>query len=187
MDNDPEALLRAPIEADALDVVATPDGSHTLYDARLGLHYRSTAGAASEARHVFLHSSGLLDRRPEDHTWRVAELGFGGAVTFCVAVQCALEADMRLVYHSVERRPVPPEMIARQHLEGPGAEIARRALERAPMAPIVHITSEDGRVTLVLHVMAWSDVTWGPPPRPQLPSQHFILCWPDWRLENGAA
>ena len=63
MTDDPEALLRDPIDASQLRVVSTPDGSHTLYDERLGAYYRSTSGAASEVRHVFFHSSGLLDRR----------------------------------------------------------------------------------------------------------------------------
>ncbi len=138
----------------------TGDGSMTLYDEERDIHYRSFHGAISESRHVFLGATGLLERR---HEWRVAELGFGAAVNFTQTVK-AFRADdgvSKLVYHSVDWRPVTAE-----HLEfhqGEGGDLARELVSRFHSAQDgqdrqVRLESEDGAIDVVLHASPWHEV-----------------------------
>ena len=57
----------------------TEDGSTTLYDSQLDVHYRSTHGAKTESMTVFIHGTRLPQRQ---RPWTVLELGFGSAVNF---------------------------------------------------------------------------------------------------------
>ncbi len=137
----------------------TDDGSMTLHDRERNVHYRSYHGAVTESRHVFLEGTALLERRGE---WRVAELGFGAAVNFAQTVE-AFRADdgvNRLVYRSVDWRPVTPG-----HLEfhnGEGGELARQAVAavHAGQGPVVEVQSDDGAVSLALYAMPWEEVDW---------------------------
>lgn len=138
----------------------TGDGSLTLYDEERDIHYRSFHGAISESRHVFLGATGLLERRG---VWRVGELGFGAAVNFTQTVK-AFRGDAgveRLVYHSVDWRPVTADHLAFH--EGEGGELARRAVTAAHAGdgPVIRIESEDGAIELVLHARPFEDVDFG--------------------------
>lgn len=146
----------------------TEDGSWTLYDPELKVHYRSTSGAITESATVFLDGTGLLRRQDED--WRVLELGFGSAVNF---IQTALAHTQRdhaqarwLDYHSVELRPILPAAL--EHLEGWPAELARHALELAHDAPSTHVSihSPQHRIKLTLHILPWDELN-----LPQLQAQ----------------
>ena len=145
--------------ADLKNVVPfqTGDGSMTLYDRQRDIHYRSWHGARSEARHVFLGSTGLLERHGE---WRVGELGFGAAVNFVETVQAFRQTDhaRRLVYHSVDWRPVTSEHLAFH--DGAAGQLARRAVSqfhRHRQRRVV-VVSDDEAIELHLHAICWEDV-----------------------------
>jgi tRNA U34 5-methylaminomethyl-2-thiouridine-forming methyltransferase MnmC len=138
-----------------IERVRTEDGSTTLYDAELGVHYRSIHGAHTEARVVFLEGTRLEAR---EGSWRVLELGFGAATTFELVAQAARAAGVALDYHSVERAPLDPMLLADRTGE-PGA-LARRALMTAALRGRgkVEVSSDDERLALTLHVGDWRDL-----------------------------
>lgn len=137
--------------------VETADGSMTLVDEQRNLHYRSRHGAVSESRYVFLKGTGLLER---DDSWHVAELGFGAAVNFTqtVAAFRDRESVRRLVYHSVDWRPVTAKHLRFHDAEG--GELARRAVAAVhdDGAREVCIRSDDEAIELHLHAEPWAQV-----------------------------
>ncbi|RAL22824.1 hypothetical protein DL240_07990 [Lujinxingia litoralis] len=135
----------------------TSDGSLTLYDQERDVHYRSRHGAVSESRHVFLEGSGLVSRPGE---WRVLELGFGAAVNLTQCVQAFRQSPRatRLIYHTVDWRPVSAEHLAFH--EGEGGELARAVADAAQACAgeAVRALSEDGAIEVVLHAAPWQQV-----------------------------
>ncbi len=89
----------------------TPDGSLTLESPRYGETYRSRHGAISEARHVFLSSSGTLDRLASGRRAKVLEIGFGTGLNFLVTAAAAGAAGAPLDYVAAERDPLPLEAL----------------------------------------------------------------------------
>ncbi|WP_230467274.1 tRNA (5-methylaminomethyl-2-thiouridine)(34)-methyltransferase MnmD [Lujinxingia vulgaris] len=144
-----------------VEVFETADGSMTLVDVARGVHYRSRHGAVQESRHVFVEGSGLVGRTG---TWRVLELGFGAAVNLVETVRAfrEREAATRLVYHTVDWRPVGPEALTFH--DGEGGELARAvALKTQGSAgEAARVVSDDGRIEVVLHAMAWEEVVLEP-------------------------
>ena len=148
-----------------VEPVTTADGSSTLYDVDLKVHYRSVHGAAQEARAVFLQATGLLEREGD---WRVLELGLGGATTLTQTILAhrrraldPTQARSRLLYTSVEARPVHPDALAPLRLDPltrRPAELACQALERAradaARGPIL-VQDADLGVELRLVVRPW--------------------------------
>lgn len=138
-------------------VFETADGSTTLFDEVRGVHYRSRHGAVSESRHVFLKGTGLVERRGR---WSVAELGFGAAVNFVQTARAfrAAEGVDRLIYHSVDWRPVTPEHL--KFHQGEGGELARQAAAMVQERPeeVAVVESKDGRIALYLHPRRWEEV-----------------------------
>ena len=137
----------------------TDDGSMTLHDRERNIHYRSYHGAITESRHVFLGATGLLERRDQ---WRVAELGFGAAVNFTQTVAAFRDDDEveRLIYRSVDWRPVTPGHL--NFHDGEGGQLARLAVEKyhAGQGPVVEVESEDGSISLTLYAKPWEEVDW---------------------------
>ncbi len=134
----------------------TADGSTTLYDDELDVHYRSVHGATTEVRHVFIDGSRLLLQPERDLV--VLEFGFGGATSFTTLANAILNdlTPHTLHYHSVEKLPVDPEMLA--HLSGPAGELARAALvECAQATAPATITLTNGPITLSIYYGEWED------------------------------
>lgn len=138
--------------------VETEDGSKTLYDQAREISYRSMHGAVSESKYVFLEGTGLVDRIGP---WRVAELGFGAAVNFVQTVRAFRETPeaLRLIYHSIDWRPVTAEHI--EFHDDEGGELARRALKRSHGGEegVVSVESEDAKIRLHLHAESWEETT----------------------------
>lgn len=114
--------------ADDLRVVATGDGSRTLYSERYGQTLHSSHGAAAEARWVFLEGSGVGARLRRGEACAVLEIGFGTGLNFLVSADLAHAHDAELRYVALERRLPPPEALEalghRDHLARP--ELADR-------------------------------------------------------------
>lgn len=87
----------------AADILVTGDGSLTYKHPRHGATYRSTNGAATESRHVFVGGCQLV-KRPD--SWSVLELGFGTGLNFTQTVEAADRAQVSLVYVSLEPEPL---------------------------------------------------------------------------------
>lgn len=117
------------------DVLITSDGSRTLYSRRYGQSYRSTRGALSEARAVFLEGSGVAGRLAAGEDCAVLEVGFGTGLNFLVtAVAAAAAADEaaaksaskavsdaaapKLRYLALERELPPTALLARLDYAG---------------------------------------------------------------------
>ena len=136
----------------------TEDGSTTLYDEELEVHYRSTSGARREVEHVFIEGSRLFDH--PDPTLCVLELGFGGATSFVTLAEHVLKQKRALDYHTVERRPVDPALL--DHLKDhQGAQLALQALEkaRAYSSTSGTIVVEQGALKLTLYLNEWDDLS----------------------------
>ncbi len=88
-------------------LVETADGSLTAYDPRYQDHYHSLAGAAMQARELYLYGSGVVaDGKP-----RVIELGFGLGVNFFTTLTDVCSRDGFLEYLAIEKQPVAAELL----------------------------------------------------------------------------
>jgi tRNA U34 5-methylaminomethyl-2-thiouridine-forming methyltransferase MnmC len=110
-----------------LKIVATADGSNTIYNAEVGENYHSTHGALQESRHVFLNS-GLryyLERRGFDPPRNenlprfdgsapisILEVGFGTGLNFLLSADYCTENNIGLCYKGIEAYPLSEEMIS---------------------------------------------------------------------------
>ena len=97
-----------------LQIVATADGSNTIYNAIVGENYHSRNGAVQESRHVFLQS-GLeyflgLASAPLT-TLSILEVGFGTGLNFLLSADFCTEEHINLYYTGVEAYPLTPVMI----------------------------------------------------------------------------
>jgi len=106
-----------------LKIVATADGSNTIYNPRVGENYHSRNGALQESRHVFLNS-GLLyfldapsKSPPVGETFpgaaiSILEVGFGTGLNFLLTADFCTENKLWLNYTGIEAYPLTAEMIA---------------------------------------------------------------------------
>lgn len=77
-----------------MEPLKTGDGSLTLHSQRYAESYRSRHGALSEARHVFLEASGVLERLRDGRPTSVLEVGFGTGLNFLVTAAAAGETPL---------------------------------------------------------------------------------------------
>jgi tRNA U34 5-methylaminomethyl-2-thiouridine-forming methyltransferase MnmC len=94
-----------PLWSDA--VLATDDGSVTLYSPRFQQTFRSRHGARSEAQVVFVENSGVAARLAARRPTRVLEVGLGAATNFALSAALALAHDTPLAYQVWEIEPLP--------------------------------------------------------------------------------
>jgi tRNA U34 5-methylaminomethyl-2-thiouridine-forming methyltransferase MnmC len=98
--------------SEELQIVATGDGSFTLYQPFLNAHYHSVAGAVGESRHVFLEGGQLSKRLSESPEVRVLEVGLGSGLNLWLTLQtCRQFPDSFLHYTAFEPFPVPPALL----------------------------------------------------------------------------
>lgn len=96
-----------------LKIVATADGSNTIYNSAVGENYHSRHGALQESKHVFLNS-GLkyyLDHHQVSSA-SILEVGFGTALNFLLSADYCAENQIKLNYSGIEAYPLTKEMIA---------------------------------------------------------------------------
>lgn len=145
---------------DTLDLLTTDDGSITLARASDALSLRSTRGAATESRHVFIDGSEVTSGEGE---WAILELGLGTGMNFCQSVAAFLSSEARsLIYHAVEESPLPLETLEALAGRAPaplqsGYEILRRAITQSRQSPKeapVTVSTPAG-VHFTLHPRPW--------------------------------
>lgn len=148
--------------------VQTEDGSWTLYDPLLDVHYRSMQGAHSESKYVFLEGTGMLQRPAP---WTIIEMGLGGGVNFLQTAQHFVEQTTSgiLQYHAIEYAPIDPAL-----LETPGyadwaleehVQLLQRALTSARQAILQRqetqrtVTTYDSTHSIELYIYPspWED------------------------------
>ena len=98
-----------------LTLIATADGSNTIYNAQVGENYHSRNGALQESRHVFLqqglqHFLGLQAIKPS--TVSILEVGFGTGLNFLLTADYCTSQNILLNYCGIEAYPLSAEMIA---------------------------------------------------------------------------
>lgn len=99
-----------------VEVRQTKDGSSTLYVPELNEHYHSVHGALQESMHVFIRA-GLGYFLPRREELRVLEVGFGTGLNALLTLQQALVHRTSVLYDSLEKYPLTPEVIKELHFE----------------------------------------------------------------------
>lgn len=89
-------------------VIATEDGSSTIFDPSVNDHYHSRHGAVQESVHVYI-KPGL--RTIQKNLINVFELGFGTGLNGLLTAIEAEELDIKVRYTGVEKYPLGPAFI----------------------------------------------------------------------------
>ncbi|MBX0291578.1 tRNA (5-methylaminomethyl-2-thiouridine)(34)-methyltransferase MnmD [Hymenobacter sp. HSC-4F20] len=101
-----------------VEVRATADGSSTLYVPALNEHYHSTHGALQEARHVYLAAGLEPALTGENPVVWVLEVGFGTGLNALLTLERSLTAGQKIFYDTIEKFPLPWEVVSQMHPEG---------------------------------------------------------------------
>lgn len=91
-----------------MNIEQTADGSNTLFVPELNEHYHSVKGALTESEHIFIRMG--LEHHPSPSP-RVLEIGFGTGLNAFLTLLYADKAQRTVHYTSLERYPVPSELI----------------------------------------------------------------------------
>lgn len=95
------------------EIIATADGSSTIYLPELNEHYHSKHGAIQEAQHVFI-KMGLLEviSQRDLPVISILEIGFGTGLNALVTWRQVLKENIAINYTGVEAYPVVAEEVA---------------------------------------------------------------------------
>ena len=92
------------------EIIATEDGSNTLYVPELNEHYHSVHGALQESTHIFIRNGIERCDSPNLH---ILEAGFGTGLNAYLALLTATQQRRKTVYHTFEKYPLTDEEAAR--------------------------------------------------------------------------
>lgn len=130
-----------------LRVVATEDGSPTLYNATLGEHYHSVHGAVQESRHIFVEM-GLRHRLGQARgEWlRVLEVGFGSGLNALLTLEVSQREGIRIDYTSLELYPLDQAVYSKLRfpLDWHEADSYVQALHQAPWGKAQMLEGAEG-------------------------------------------
>jgi len=96
-----------------LKIVATADGSNTIFNPQVGENYHSRHGALQESKHVFL-KAGLEYFISESKAKNVSvlEVGLGTGLNFLLTADYCTQNGIQLNYTGIEAYPLSQEMIS---------------------------------------------------------------------------
>ena len=95
-----------------LKIVATADGSNTIYNNAVGENYHSRHGALQESKHVFLNSGlRFYLNNHQASSASILEVGFGTGLNFLLSADYCAENQIKLNYMGIEAYPLTKEMI----------------------------------------------------------------------------
>lgn len=96
-----------------LQIVATADGSNTIFNPQVGENYHSRHGALQESKHVFL-KSGLeyFIELSQAREVSVLEVGFGTGLNFLLTAAHCTNHTLQLDYVGIEAYPLTLDMIS---------------------------------------------------------------------------
>jgi tRNA U34 5-methylaminomethyl-2-thiouridine-forming methyltransferase MnmC len=98
-----------------LQIVATADGSNTIYNALVGENYHSRNGALQESQHVFVHSGleyFLEHSDTDNNAVSILEVGFGTGLNFLLTADLCTQQQISLTYTGIEAYPLTDEMLS---------------------------------------------------------------------------
>lgn len=96
---------------DALEIITTSDGSHTLRNKQLNETYHSIHGAVQESTHVFIRN-GLEYFHHQTQATGIAilEVGFGTGLNALLTLGYVMSNKVRVRYHTLEPFPLPEDV-----------------------------------------------------------------------------
>lgn len=98
-----------------MNIIVTSDGSHTIFNEKIGEHYHSTFGAIVESKHIFIQA-GLEKINFSDIN--ILEVGFGTGLNALLSLECAMRNHKKVNYTAIEAFPVTDEMIKNLNYTG---------------------------------------------------------------------
>lgn len=93
-------------------LVATSDGSHSLYLPAVDEHYHSSHGALLESRHVFIGNGYGEAAALQRNRLRVLEVGFGTGLNALLTWQGSRSARLAVAYVAIEPYPLDDDLVA---------------------------------------------------------------------------
>lgn len=89
-------------------VVATRDGSDTIYSSKFDQHYHNPNGAVAESKHVFFEQFQLLDDIRNSAPITILEIGFGTGLNLLLLMDYLLEMDSesKVEFYTIEGFPI---------------------------------------------------------------------------------
>ena len=112
-------------------LVATADGSHSLYLPTVDEHYHSSHGALLEALHVFVGNGFGVAATLQRNSLRVLEVGFGTGLNALLTWQGSRCARLAVAYTAIEPYPLDDELVARLNYPEQLAVTTARAMFEA--------------------------------------------------------
>ncbi len=104
--------------SNSVQIIASKDGSNTLYHSAFNETYHSRHGAKTESMHVFIQNGLRLIEKPQPV---VLEIGMGTGLNVLLTRQYQKETPglVSIVYHTLEMFPIPEETVkALQYTHG---------------------------------------------------------------------
>lgn len=92
------------------EIRLTADGSATLFVEKLDEHYHSVHGAVQESKHVFIQA-GLATKAKEKNNIAILEMGFGTGLNALLSFDFAIQNDIQMDYHTLEKYPIEKEVV----------------------------------------------------------------------------
>jgi tRNA U34 5-methylaminomethyl-2-thiouridine-forming methyltransferase MnmC len=93
-------------------LIKTKDGSHTLFNDRVGEHYHSVFGAVQESEHIFIRA-GLEAKQVFPEVLQVLEIGFGTGLNALLSLKWAEKHRQRVQYLGIEAFPLAESLLKR--------------------------------------------------------------------------
>ncbi|MFH1121727.1 MAG: tRNA (5-methylaminomethyl-2-thiouridine)(34)-methyltransferase MnmD [Bacteroidota bacterium] len=90
-------------------LIRTEDGSHTLFDAKVGEHYHSIHGAIRESVHVFV-SAGFNWIASRLDKLNILEIGFGTGLNCLLSLAESVKLNKKVSYTSLEPFPITADL-----------------------------------------------------------------------------
>jgi tRNA U34 5-methylaminomethyl-2-thiouridine-forming methyltransferase MnmC len=115
-------------------LVATADGSHSLYLPAVDEHYHSARGALQESRHVFIGNGYRAAVGLPRAALCVLEVGFGTGLNALLTWECSRYGSLPVAYTALEPYPLDEQLIGRlnypEQLAAPDARAAFDTMHR---------------------------------------------------------
>ena len=92
-----------------IKIIASRDGSHTLFHSGLNETYHSMHGAIQESEHVFI-KAGLEQFTTKKNTIHIFEVGFGTGLNAWLTYKAIKGTAIKIIYHSLEPFPLAEEI-----------------------------------------------------------------------------
>ena len=100
-----------------VSLIITEDGSHTLFNAKLGDIYHSKFGAISESEHIFINA-GLVRLTSTHKSICILEVGFGTGLNALLTCLRAQNNKTQISYHAIEPFPLSEKIYSKLNYAG---------------------------------------------------------------------